>query len=78
MAFSADTIRRAFARSKGQCECSRKGHDWHTARCPKTFTEGSQGTSWEAHHRVSVDAGGTDSLDNCEILCIRCHSAIPK
>lgn len=29
--------------------------------------------AWEAHHKVSVVAGGSDTLSNCEILCMDCH-----
>jgi 5-methylcytosine-specific restriction endonuclease McrA len=28
---------------------------------------------WEAHHKVAVATVGSDSLSNCEILCIKCH-----
>ena len=78
MAFSEDTLKKAFKRAGGRCECDRSAHDWHTRRCTKTFTEGKRGTEWQAHHHVSVDAKGTDTLENCEILCVCCHSAIPK
>jgi len=73
MAFSEDTIKQAFARAGKCCQCTRKTCDHPTVtggtRCTRTFTYGQQGTKWEAHHRVSVDAGGSDSLANCEILC---------
>ncbi|MCK4600521.1 HNH endonuclease [Candidatus Bipolaricaulota bacterium] len=78
MAFSPETVKKAFARSGGRCECDRKAHTWHSLRCPKILTEAQRGTEWEAHHKISVDAGGTDTFDNCEILCMRCHNAIPK
>jgi len=78
MSFSAETVKRAFARSGGRCECGRKEHNWHGARCPITFKEADRGKTWEAHHQISVDAGGTDTYENCEILCLRCHGAVPK
>ena len=83
MAFSEETIKQAFQASRddpkseyGRCECRRKSHDWHGARCPVTFTYDDQGDKWEAHHRISVDADGSDTIVNCEILCIRCHDAV--
>ena len=78
MAFSADTLKKAFARSGGRCECSRASHAKHTGRCSATFTEAQRGTKWEAHHKVSLDAGGTDALENCKILCVPCHNLVPK
>jgi len=78
MAFSEDILKKAFARSGSRCECGRSNHNWHAGRCSKTFTWGEHRTQWEAHHQKSVDAGGTDTLENCEILCLRCHGAVPK
>jgi 5-methylcytosine-specific restriction endonuclease McrA len=31
------------------------------------------GEKWHAHHKVSQDANGVDTLGNCEILCVNCH-----
>ena len=77
MAFSEDTVKQAFARSGGRCECTRSSHPSHTGRCPETFTYGERGTKWEAHHRVAVSSGGDDSLANCEILCTKfCHPQV--
>ena len=28
---------------------------------------------WEAHHKTAAASGGSDTLSNCEILCIPCH-----
>lgn len=75
MAFSEEVKDQAFARSGGRCECQLQ-HDGlhaphHGGRCPNTFTR--HGGQWEAHHRVSVSAGGADTLSNCLVLCISCH-----
>ena len=79
MAFSDDTITQALARARNRCECSRVPHNWHAGRCSADgFTKGNRGTKWEAHHKVSLDAHGTDTLANCEVLCLKCHAAIPK
>ena len=78
MAFSEDTVKRAFGRAKGQCECWRKtcGHD---GRCKASFTYSQRSTSgndkgWQANHVLSSGpGGGGDGLENCEILCVPCH-----
>ena len=75
MAFSETIKDQAYQRSGGRCECTRK-HEGLTAphhggRCPVTFTR--HGGKWEAHHKVSVSSGGSDTLSNCEVLCLECH-----
>ena len=69
MAFSEDTKGRAFRRAGGRCECTRISHRHPGGRCNAVLTPGN----WHAHHRTAVDAGGDDSLSNCEALCIPCH-----
>lgn len=70
MAFSEATKNAAFARAGGQCECSRVSCNVHrTLRCGTRLTAGR----WHAHHKTAVAAGGSDSLSNCEALCIPCH-----
>jgi 5-methylcytosine-specific restriction endonuclease McrA len=75
MAFSETIKDQAFARSGGRCECARQhpgrlNAPHNGGRCSATFTR--QG-SWEAHHKTAVAAGGSDSLSNCEALCVTCH-----
>lgn len=79
MAFSEDTLKRAFVRSKGQCECWRKACG-HQGRCSATFTYTQRATSdkdtgWQANHILSSGAGGGDGLENCEVLCVPCHKS---
>jgi hypothetical protein len=64
--FSKETRDRAFARSKGQCECRRQGHN-HNGRCPKVVYR----TTRVAFHLINRSMPST--LSNCEVLCIRCH-----
>lgn len=78
MAFSSSVIEAAWQRSGGKCECSRStcGHGYR--RCNKALSRYARGDDnasggWEAHHKVSVESGGSDNLSNCEILCISCH-----
>ena len=79
MTFSDETVRRAWIRAYGRCECRREGHGHPFVRCNKELVWDNRGResgrgAWEAHHRTSVDSGGTDDLSNCEILCWDCHS----
>jgi hypothetical protein len=78
MAFSDETVKQAWERAGGKCECQRTTHG-HVGRCNKTLSWDSRGResdwgAWEAHHRVSIQSGGSDDLSNCEILCWNCHS----
>jgi len=68
MAFPQTVKDAAFKRSGGRCECTRTSHG-HTGRCQKRLTA----TSGHYHHQVSVNAGGADTLVNCEHMCIPCH-----
>jgi len=75
MAFSESVKDEAFKRSGGRCECNRQhtginDAPHHGGRCSKTFTRHG---NWHAHHKVSLKAGGSDTLSNCEVLCIKCH-----
>ena len=66
MGFSTEIIEKAWNRANGRCE-----------RCGKQLVrenhnEGERG-AWEAHHKTAQSSGGSDSLSNCEILCLECH-----
>lgn len=79
MAFSEQTVTLAWRRSGGKCECTRALHDHGYGRCNKDLVWENRGResgrgAWEAHHRTSVESGGSDNLSNCEILCWDCHS----
>jgi 5-methylcytosine-specific restriction endonuclease McrA len=68
MAFPQSVKDAAKKRSGGRCECTRVRHTndaSHSGRCPKSGVE--------YHHKVSVKAGGADTLANCEHLCRACH-----
>jgi 5-methylcytosine-specific restriction protein A len=71
MAFSEDTKRQALRRAGGRCECTRTSHRHSGGRCNAPLQPGQ----WHAHHRTAEAAGGSDSLSNCEALCIPCHEA---
>lgn len=67
MPFPQSVRQAAYRRAGGRCEC-RRGACGHIARCSRPLTIG-----WEAHHIVSQLAGGSDTLPNCEALCLACH-----
>ena len=70
MAFSEETKQAAFKRAGGQCECRRLSCNVHaTTYCGTKLTTGR----WHAHHVTAVASGGSDSLSNCQALCIPCH-----
>ncbi len=75
MPFSRDVINDAWRRAGGRCECTRSCPEHSGSRCNRNLDPYNQipAMRWHAHHRTSEDASGTDTLDNCEILCLRCH-----
>lgn len=76
MAFTEETVRQAWNRAGGKCEC-RRTTCGHSGRCNKNLSWDSRGEEsecgWEAHHITSEKVGGSDDLSNCEILCQKCH-----
>lgn len=76
MAFSESTIKAAWERAGGKCECTRVTHS-HGTRCNKQLVWENRGREgrgkWEAHHKTAVSSGGNDNLSNCEIVCFECH-----
>jgi len=75
MAFSDETVKQAWQRAGGKCECRRTTHDHSYVRCNKELVWENRGRetgrgAWEAHH---ISASGGDTLSNCEILCWDCH-----
>jgi hypothetical protein len=66
MAFSESTKDAAFKRSRGRCECHRISHG-HGRRCPATIWRHRNA---RYHH---INAYGSDTLSNCEAICIKCH-----
>jgi 5-methylcytosine-specific restriction endonuclease McrA len=77
MSFPESVVKEAWKRAGGRCECKNTTHN-HYRRCNKQLTWENRGRegrgAWEAHHTVSVDSGGSNTLSNCEILCWDCHT----
>ena len=83
MAFSNATVLAAWQRAGGRCECGRSNCGHGPWRCGKVLNWNSRGKDyasggWEAHHKVPVYLGGSDTLSNCQILCIPCHKNTPS
>jgi len=75
MAFSQEVIIAAWKRAGGRCECRLEKCRHLMGRCNRVLDPANRepGKKWHAHHVISQDAGGSDSLKNCQILCIPCH-----
>lgn len=77
MSFTDDVVKEAWKRAGAKCECTRKTHDHNDDRCNKELFWSNRGREnedqWEAHHIVSEEAGGMNTVSNCEILCWKCH-----
>lgn len=71
MAFSEETKDAAYERAGGQCECRRRDRLHPGGRCPKLLKRHGKKTHF--NHRHAEHLGGSDGLDNCEVLCRRCH-----
>jgi 5-methylcytosine-specific restriction endonuclease McrA len=76
MAFSSETVKSAWYRAGGRCQCTRLTH-MHVGPCGALLMWANRGRegrgAWEANHRARVESGGSDALSNCEILCWECH-----
>ena len=77
MTFSENTVRLAWIRAGGRCECKRFCKEHFLRQCKKELVWDNRGRegdgAWEAHHKVSILNLGGDNLSNCEILCWECH-----
>ncbi len=69
MAFSKEVLDQLWYRAGGKCECTRQCRPHAGYRCNAPLTE----RQWNGHHVVSQNAGGADTLNNGEALCIPCH-----
>lgn len=77
MAFADSTKDDAYTRSRGRCQCKRRGHTKHYSgrRCPtKVSRRGARGA--EFHHIQWASRNGKDRLSNCRVLCTTCHDEL--
>ncbi len=76
MAFSEETLREAWDRAGGQCECTRRTHRHFYTPCGRNLRWEKRGQfadgGWEVRQ---LDGMGAELASNCEILCTECHDA---
>ena len=75
MPFTEKTMRAAFSRAAGRCQCVRPtcGHAGQCAR-PLNYADHTKlEGGWRANYVIPVHANGTDTLENCQILCAPCY-----
>ena len=76
--FSPTTIKQAWDRCKGICECTNTAHG-RGKRCSTrllwTLQGGQAGAGWRACRKTTW---GMDGLENCEIRCARCQGPMIK
>ena len=76
MAFSEQTLLKAWERSGGRCECEKRTHSHFYTPCNKRLGRDARGSAgpggWEANH---VTSSGGEGLHNCEILCWGCYKS---
>jgi len=77
--FSDKTIKEAWQRAEGRCECRLVPHEHPGGRCGKTLTWENRGKEspggWEAYCRSKICED--DALWNLEILCWECYQVAP-
>jgi 5-methylcytosine-specific restriction endonuclease McrA len=71
--FSWLTQQRALARQKNRC-ASCGTHIFRLGDAGAAEHEFGEGA--RAHHKIHIKFGGTDSVDNCVILCQSCHYSV--
>lgn len=69
MPFSDSVKNAALTRARFMCECNRMCLHHLGRRCGALLLPGF----WEAHHIVAESVGGSDTIANCEALCLSCH-----
>jgi 5-methylcytosine-specific restriction endonuclease McrA len=71
--FSEATMSAALSAAGRRCQCTREGHGHDRRRCNVELSGTGRDTHY--HHITSELAGGSNTLSNCEVLCIKCHQA---
>lgn len=77
MDFSEQTLRLAFLRSQGLCECTVEDHQHGHFTCQSRLEWGKRGDNgeggWTAKAVNPDELGGAGNPDNCLILCWDCY-----
>ena len=72
MAFSQATKETIFQNAHGHCQ----GKGCHKQIVLNNHNDGERG-AWQAHHKTSVQSGGSDTASNGKALCNACHRDTP-
>ncbi len=80
--FSEDTIRLAWERSGGKCECARSLHEHTNGKCHRPLSKDKRSKAgepgaWEARRKgviACIKVTGMDDWHKCEILCWDCFT----
>jgi hypothetical protein len=77
MAFSETTLKEAWEKAQGQCECSRRTHRHFYTPCGRLLKWEKRGEDvdggWQARE---IDTFAGDIASNCFIICMECYQAI--
>jgi hypothetical protein len=69
--YSESTLREAWNRSGGRCECRKMNHG-HLGRCGRVLSWSRKGISGHSGWEINSKSGG-DYASNVEVLCYFCH-----
>lgn len=67
--FSEETLHKVWEKQNGRCLKCNKLLVW------KNRGNGERGC-WEAHHSKLRSDGGTNHMNNCNIMCCNCHKSV--
>lgn len=77
MNFVEDTVRLAFLRCEGRCQCIEENHDHGHFTCGTQLTWAERGKrregGWKTLAMSPDELGGAANPDNCLILCWSCY-----
>jgi hypothetical protein len=82
--FSDETIRLAWERSGGKCECARSAHEHPHGRCHKPLVWEKRGKlgeygAWQVRHKDFMErlkCSNSDDVHKCEIWCLDCLNKV--
>ena len=80
MQFAEDTVRLAFIRCEGLCQCTDEEHPHGHFTCRTRLEWGERGNEaeggWETKAIRPDEIGGAGNPDNCRILCWNCYRKV--
>jgi len=77
MAFSEATLKEAWEKAGGQCECSRRTHRHFYTPCGRSLKWAKRGEDIEGGWAArEIDSFAGDTASNCLIICMECYQAI--